>query len=246
MKNDKSLPVYGVGPIYGIIVFLITAAGIVLHCTGLLKSGEAENSAIKVIFIVSGVLLIAAGVAMWITAVLVNRIDQSIKSNSLKTSGDYNVIAPGTTGELKFKVSGKSEVKCKITVRIDSDPSELWDVSLLVQKELDQRKIDEYYPLYWNFMFKSPTSGNTTRLEAYGLNALLTGEEINEVFALWWSWDFERNAASFRGRNSPLYNLGFTADERDTIFGYAINSGMTPEEWGGHKVFLPQISLRVY
>lgn len=264
MKNDKSLPVYGVGPIYGIFVFLITAAGIVLHCTGLLKSGEAENSAIKVIFIVSGALLIAAGVAMWITAVLVNRIDQSIKSNSLKTTGVYNVIAPGTTGELKFKVSGKSEVKCKVTVRIDNTPTELWDVSLLVQKELDQRKIDEYYPLYWNFMFKSPTSGNTTRLEAYGLNALLSrtydggstindleyifepGEEINEVFALWWSWDFERNAASFRGRNSPLYNLGFTANERDTIFGYAINSGMTPEEWGGHKVFLPQISLRVY
>lgn len=130
MKNDKSLPVYGVGPIYGIFVFLITAAGIVLYCTALLKSGEAENSAIKVIFIVSGALLIAAGVAMWITAVPVNRIDQSIKSNSLKTTGDYNVIAPGTTGELKFKVSGKSEVKCKVTVRIDNTPTELWDVHM--------------------------------------------------------------------------------------------------------------------
>lgn len=176
---------------------------------------------------------------------------------TVKASGDYNVIAPGTTGELKFKVSGKSEVKCKVTVRIDNTPTELWDVSLLVQKELDQRKINEYYPLDWNFMFKSTTSGSTYTLEANALNMLPIrtydggstindleyifepGEEINEVFALWWSWDFERNAASFRGRNSPLYNLGFTANECDTIFGYAINSGMTPEEWGGAQILSP-------
>lgn len=106
MKNDKSLPVYGVGPIYGIIVFLITAAGIVLHCTGLLKSGEAENSAIKVIFIVSGVLLIAAGVAMWITAVLVNRIDQSIKSNSLKTTGVYGIVRNPIYSAIMFACTG--------------------------------------------------------------------------------------------------------------------------------------------
>lgn len=49
---------------------------------------------------------------------------------TVKASGDYNVIAPGTTGELKFKVSGKSEVKCKVTVRIDNTPTELWDVHM--------------------------------------------------------------------------------------------------------------------
>lgn len=106
MKNDKSLPVYGVGPIYGIFVFLITAAGIVLYCTALLKSGEAENSAIKVIFIVSGALLIAAGVAMWITAVPVNRIDQSIKSNSLKTTGVYGIVRNPIYSAIMFACTG--------------------------------------------------------------------------------------------------------------------------------------------
>ena len=113
-------------------------------------------------------------------------------------------------------------------------------------------------------MFKSPTSGSTYTLEANALNMLPIrtydggstindleyifepGEEINEVFALWWSWDFERRSSSFAFDNPFLGRAGFTANELDTIFGYAINSGMTPEEWGGHKVFLPQISLRVY
>lgn len=91
-KEDKKLPMYGVGPLYVAVIIAITVAGILLHCFHVLRSGEIGISAVRILFYVLGTLLILFGIAIWVIAVIVNKIDKSIENNELKTTGVYAVV----------------------------------------------------------------------------------------------------------------------------------------------------------
>lgn len=83
--KDK-LPVYGVGPIYCIGISAISVLMIILAKT-LFKSGSIEG--LKIPFFIFGIIFILSGVAVWVSAVIIAKIDDGIKSNTLVTHGIY-------------------------------------------------------------------------------------------------------------------------------------------------------------
>ena len=88
-KMDK-LPTYGIGPIYVAIIIILTIIGFVLRGFGLLDSGMLPG--IKVSFIIIGIVLIVLGVAMWILAVPVAKIDDGLKETKLIQRGIYGYV----------------------------------------------------------------------------------------------------------------------------------------------------------
>ena len=89
MKKN-TLPVFGVGPIYAVSCLLLTAFGLFLKKKGFLDSGELP--ALKQSAMVIGGLLIFIGVALWIYAVLIQRISKEISSGHLVTIGIYSIV----------------------------------------------------------------------------------------------------------------------------------------------------------
>ena len=89
MKDKKGhLPMYGVGPIYGVGILLATVVGIALSCMAIIP--VANFSAVRIPFVMMGILLVVLGFLVWFKAAF--RIDKYIVSNKLCTDGIYAVV----------------------------------------------------------------------------------------------------------------------------------------------------------
>lgn len=93
-QSEKGhLPIYGVGPFYGIGVILLTIVGIFMSVIGLLNSGIVHNIILVIAFITLGVLVIIGGFIVWKSAALgKGSIDGYIESNTLCTTGIYGIV----------------------------------------------------------------------------------------------------------------------------------------------------------
>ena len=89
MKKN-TLPVFGVGPIYAVSCLLLTAFGLFLKKKGFLNGGDF--SGLKSLAMIIGFLLIFTGVAVWIYAVIIQRISREISSGNLVTTGIYSIV----------------------------------------------------------------------------------------------------------------------------------------------------------
>ena len=89
MKKN-TLPVFGVGPIYAVSCLLLTVLGLFLKKKGFLDSGELP--ALKQVAMFIGGLLIFIGIAVWIYAVIIQKISDEIKVGHLVTSGIYSIV----------------------------------------------------------------------------------------------------------------------------------------------------------
>ncbi|MCM1054867.1 MAG: isoprenylcysteine carboxylmethyltransferase family protein [Bacteroides sp.] len=89
MKDKNHLPMYGVGPIYGCVIIILTAAAVLLGHHELFKTGLIEM--LKIPFIMIGALLMLFGVFLWCGAVFRSKIDNGITENKLVTNGVYAV-----------------------------------------------------------------------------------------------------------------------------------------------------------
>ena len=87
MKTKEHLPLIGVGPIYVSIIIACTVAGIALGKTEVFKSGQI--AALKIPFMVLGIVLIAFGLYLWASANFQAKLGDNIKSNTLVTTGVY-------------------------------------------------------------------------------------------------------------------------------------------------------------
>jgi len=87
MKNKEQLPLYGVGPIYGIGISAISILFMILSRKSVLSSGTIPS--LKIPFAVLAVMFIICGIVIWINAVIVSKIDDGIKTNTLVTNGIY-------------------------------------------------------------------------------------------------------------------------------------------------------------
>lgn len=90
MKKQDHLPVYGVGPIYVYVIAVLTLAAVLMRNLTLFSSGKLD--AIHIPLMVLGIILILAGIALWIYAVPISRIDDGIKENRLITTGAYALV----------------------------------------------------------------------------------------------------------------------------------------------------------
>ena len=89
MKKN-TLPVFGVGPIYAVSCLLLTAFGLFLKKKGFLNGGDLPG--LKSVSMFIGFLLIFIGVALWIYAVIIQRISKEISSGHLVTTGIYSIV----------------------------------------------------------------------------------------------------------------------------------------------------------
>ena len=89
MKKN-TLPVFGVGPIYAVSCLLLTAFGLFLKKKGFLNGGDLPGLKSEAMHI--GFMLIFIGVALWIYAVLIQRISKEISSGHLVTIGIYSIV----------------------------------------------------------------------------------------------------------------------------------------------------------
>lgn len=86
MKKDK-LPLYGAGPIYGIGISAISILFMILSKQSFMKSGDISK--LKILFVILGIIFIIGGIAIWVAAVVLAKIDDGIKTNTLVTHGIY-------------------------------------------------------------------------------------------------------------------------------------------------------------
>ena len=89
MKKN-TLPVFGVGPIYAVSCLLLTVLGLFLKKKGFLNGGDLPGLKSEAMRI--GFMLIFIGVALWIYAVLIQRISKEISSGHLVTIGIYSIV----------------------------------------------------------------------------------------------------------------------------------------------------------
>lgn len=89
-KNPEHLPIYGVGPIYVYVIAALTLAAVLMRNMKLFETGKME--AIHIPLLMLGIILILAGIALWVYAVPISKIDDGIKANRLVTTGAYALV----------------------------------------------------------------------------------------------------------------------------------------------------------
>lgn len=90
MKKQDHLPIYGVGPLYVYVIAALTLAAFFLRKLPVFSSGQMKG--LRMPLLVLGILLILSGIALWIYAVLISKIDDGIKENRLITTGAYALV----------------------------------------------------------------------------------------------------------------------------------------------------------
>ena len=150
-----------------------------------------------------------------------SKVTKDTEGLTVKASGDYNVIAPGTTGSMTFKIGGQAEVKALIAMGINP----IKDVTLEMQKA-DGGKI-VYNPVKWTLKkngVEIPGMKNTTLHEVAGAfhdmihnsasSVKKPGDKLEDTtYELIWSWAYE---------GDPEFP-NITNDELDTILGRCAN-----------------------
>lgn len=90
MSNNKNehLPIYGIGPIYVGIIFIITIIFSILSYKNIILNFQLDF--LKIPFVIIGVAVILLGIYMWIQGALKSKIDENILENKLVTTGIYS------------------------------------------------------------------------------------------------------------------------------------------------------------
>lgn len=84
MKDtEKSMPVFGVGPLFVITTVLVTIVAVVLNRRGLIRNGQITGEAW--VFTALEIIFIALGVYLWLASVIGSKINKMQKRvNSLQ------------------------------------------------------------------------------------------------------------------------------------------------------------------
>ena len=90
MKKHTHLPVYSVGPLYVAVIAALTLAAVLTRNTPALASGKLDGLAIPLRIL--GIAFIAGGMALWVYAVPISKIDDGIRENRLVTAGAYALV----------------------------------------------------------------------------------------------------------------------------------------------------------
>ena len=150
-----------------------------------------------------------------------SKVTKDTTGLTVKASGDYNVIAPGTTGSMTFTIGGQAEVKALIAMGIEPKK----DVTLKMQKAGGGEIV--YNPVKWTLKKNGdvlPGMEKTTLHDVAGAFHDMTSNPVSSVkkpgdvlekttYTLVWEWAYE---------GEPEYP-NITSDELDTIIGRCAN-----------------------
>lgn len=88
MKDNKTLPMYGVGPIYAGIIMIITIVFSVLSHFDYIPFYNID--AFRIPLLVLGIILIVLSIYMWYVSVVKDKVDKYISEGKLVTTGIYS------------------------------------------------------------------------------------------------------------------------------------------------------------
>lgn len=143
-----------------------------------------------------------------------SKVTKDADGLTVKASGDYNVIAPGTTGSMTFKIGGQAEVNVLIAMGIHPEK----DVTLKLQKS-DGKEI-VYNPVKWTLKKNGDDVTGAINTTLHNVAGTFHSDPVvgtkkpgavlgDTTYELIWTWAFE-GTETFEG---------ITADELDTILG---------------------------
>lgn len=87
MNKKKHMSYFGIGPIYVILILILTVGAV--YMTRLRCFSVGVVHVLKIPLFVLGSILIIIGIIIWVQAVIVSHIDKSIAENKLVTTGIY-------------------------------------------------------------------------------------------------------------------------------------------------------------
>lgn len=90
MKNQKHLPVFGVGPLYAVLSGLLTVTVCILERLQLLPSLYVQP--VGMVLKLLSVFCLATAAVLWLNALFVQKIDRHIMNNELVTTGAYGWV----------------------------------------------------------------------------------------------------------------------------------------------------------
>lgn len=90
MSKKNHLPLYGVGPVIIYGQFIFTAITIIL--TDIFDLKFPISNVLNIIFRIIGILLIAAGLYLDLSAKLKSKLFKNVKDNKLITNGVYSIV----------------------------------------------------------------------------------------------------------------------------------------------------------
>ncbi|NLO84729.1 MAG: isoprenylcysteine carboxylmethyltransferase family protein [Clostridiales bacterium] len=89
-KQSAHLSFTGPGPYYSAIIVAMTVGAVYLSNLDFMQPFKIQ--ALKIPFIVIGILLLIEGVTLWVSANFKSRLDKHIRNNQLVTTGVYAVV----------------------------------------------------------------------------------------------------------------------------------------------------------
>lgn len=118
---------------------------------------------------------------------------------AVHASGTTNVVAPGTTGSMTISISGKAEVRAKLTISAGTAGA----------KEIH---LDDYLPVKWTLSdgASDVKTGKLSDIISYleGTSQIFevnTTADYNKTYTLTWKWDLDGDEAT---------------NAKDTLIGY--------------------------
>lgn len=100
----KHLSVFGVGPLYTIIVVFVTIVFFYLENKNIVIN--LHNNIWDMVGNIIGILFIIVGFILWANAVIINKIAKNIRENNLVTSGAYKYVRNPIYTAVMFVLSG--------------------------------------------------------------------------------------------------------------------------------------------
>lgn len=88
MKDNNTLPMYGVGPIYVAVIMITTIVFSVLPHFDYIPSYNIDI--LKIPLLVLGIIFIVLSIYMWYVSVIKDKVDKYISEGKLVTTGIYS------------------------------------------------------------------------------------------------------------------------------------------------------------
>lgn len=90
IMEENHLPVFGIGPYLVLLIGIITITSSIFSYYHLIPVYKIDE--LNMVFLFLGIMLIVAGVAFWLLAVVNSKITSEIESNNLVTTGIYAYV----------------------------------------------------------------------------------------------------------------------------------------------------------
>lgn len=143
-QSPAHLPIYGVGPYYGLGIIILTAVGIVLSVIGVLDSGKTTSNILSVIMVVLGIILIIEGFLVWrFAAIGKGSVDNYIKNNKLCKTGVYSIVRNPCYSGIMYMCSGAVFIARNLWLLLL--PIIFWVAMTILMKKTEEKWLAELY-----------------------------------------------------------------------------------------------------